>query len=227
MASILKAGLSPAPAPRPAPATLPPIRYAAAAAAAVSSAATPSSALPTTPSSTLLHPTTTSTAPSIPQPPSHPPAPSESQPISISSPSLTQLSVASPMLSSAASASQQADGVFYSGQESPVESDAKAPQSPQRETSSRKGRIIGIDVNSANLNRCSTISISPRTFLCTSGMLRKTYLIFMANFSISSTLCKFLKGRPTALKASQVLWLDLCLHPCLNNFSNTLRNLHP
>ena len=118
MASILKAGLPPAPR----PATLPPIRYAAAAAAAVTPQ-TPSSQAP------LQAPVTTH-----PPPPNNPqispattsvlPAQSVSQDQLSSSPSLTHQSVTSPMLSSSASVSQQPDGSFYSGVESPAMSEA-------------------------------------------------------------------------------------------------------
>ncbi|EGO01612.1 hypothetical protein SERLA73DRAFT_166161 [Serpula lacrymans var. lacrymans S7.3] len=143
MASILKAGLPPAPR----PATLPPIRYAAAAAAAVTPSSTsatpltPSSAQPTTPALSSSTPTT-STAPSI--------TPSTSQAILsdqqvTSSPSLTHPSVTSPMLSSA-SVSHQPDGSFYSGQDSPALSEAvpssvsgpAATSSPQRMASRKE-----------------------------------------------------------------------------------------
>ncbi|KDR83474.1 hypothetical protein GALMADRAFT_235635 [Galerina marginata CBS 339.88] len=145
MATILKAGLQQqAPRTPAAAAVLPPIRYAAAAAAAVAPpASTSSSSLvagsaPNTPAtSTPSHPPPPpSTAPSI-LPTLAPLALSqEQQSASTSSPSLTQLSVTSPMLSSAASASQQPDGSFYSGQESPALSEADSvdkstPQSPQ------------------------------------------------------------------------------------------------
>ncbi|KAF8192429.1 Not1 N-terminal domain, CCR4-Not complex component-domain-containing protein [Pholiota molesta] len=123
MATILKAGLQPKPAPRPAaPAVLPQIGYAAMAAAAVATPAASTSSAPT-PAATAT------TAPSHPPPPastapSIPPAlaplatavQQESSVATTSSPSLTQLSMTSPMLSSAASASQQPDGSFYSGQ---------------------------------------------------------------------------------------------------------------
>jgi CCR4-NOT transcription complex subunit 3 len=154
MATILKAGLPP-PASRPAAsAILPPIRYATAAAAAVAPL-TPSSSL----SATTLVPTLVATtspnlppplsiAPSIIPPASIPPAVSQDQQSAVlSSPSLTQFSVTSPMLSSAASASQQPDGSFYSGQESPALSEAistagKPPLSPQQESAPRKGLLI-------------------------------------------------------------------------------------
>ncbi|KIJ70459.1 hypothetical protein HYDPIDRAFT_105187 [Hydnomerulius pinastri MD-312] len=140
MASILKAGLPPAP--RPA-ATLTPFRYAAAAAAAVSATATavpstPSSSQPTSSNAASNSTSVPSTAPSI--------APSTSQSMLqdsqlTSSPSLTHPSVTSPMLSSA-SASHQPDGSFYSSQDSPAISEAvpssvsgpAASPSPQRTT---------------------------------------------------------------------------------------------
>ncbi|KAF8974742.1 Not1 N-terminal domain, CCR4-Not complex component-domain-containing protein [Flammula alnicola] len=154
MATILKAGLQQAPRPA-APAVLPPIRYAAMAAAAVapppqsaSSTSLAAASTPTTPASTASShpPPPPSTAPSIP-PALAPLAMSqEQQSVATSSPSLTQLSVTSPMLSSAASVSQQPDGSFYSGQESPAMSEAisagkPVPQSPQRDLPLRKDSI--------------------------------------------------------------------------------------
>ncbi|PPQ75538.1 LOW QUALITY PROTEIN: hypothetical protein CVT26_012528 [Gymnopilus dilepis] len=148
MSTVLKSGLQQQPAPRPAaPAVLPPIRYAAAAAAAVSGPSASSSSLataqtPTTPAAaTPSHP-----PPPPPTAPSIPPAlAQEQQSAATSSPSLTQLSVTSPMLSSAASVSQQPDGSFYSGQESPALSEAvgakAVPQSPQRDTTQRKESV--------------------------------------------------------------------------------------
>ncbi|KAG6918224.1 hypothetical protein DXG01_015817 [Tephrocybe rancida] len=140
MASILKAGL---PArPTPAPATMPPIRYAAAAAAAVAPAAASQASSSQAASTSVVAPSTpaTTAATSIPPPPSS----SQSQPLdqqsrAPSSPSLTHPSVTSPMLSSA-SVSNQPDGSFYSGQESPALSEAvpssvgapAATSSPQR-----------------------------------------------------------------------------------------------
>ena len=155
MSTVLKSGLQQQPAPRPAaPAVLPPIRYAAAAAAAVSGPSASSSSLataqtPTTPAAaTPSHP-----PPPPPTAPSIPPAlAQEQQSAATSSPSLTQLSVTSPMLSSAASVSQQPDGSFYSGQESPALSEAvgakAVPQSPQRDTTQRKGLLTPIPVES-------------------------------------------------------------------------------
>ncbi|KAG5650364.1 hypothetical protein H0H81_012490 [Sphagnurus paluster] len=136
MASILKAGLTPS-RPTP-PVTMPPIRYAAAAAAAVAPAPTsqPSSSQVPVPT-----PTVAPTAPSIPPSASMTsqiaPLPDQQSRAS-SSPSLTHPSVTSPMLSSAAS--QQPDGSFYSGQDSPALSEAvpssvgapAATSSPQR-----------------------------------------------------------------------------------------------
>ncbi|KAF7301558.1 hypothetical protein MIND_00721300 [Mycena indigotica] len=106
MSSILKAGL-PSAAPRPA--TLPPVRYSVAAAGGTNA----SHAAPP-PSATL--------PPSNPPQPTAPPIPPPSDP-AMSSPSLTHPSTISPMLSSAASVSQQPDGSFYSGQDSPLLSD--------------------------------------------------------------------------------------------------------
>ncbi|KAF8165089.1 Not1 N-terminal domain, CCR4-Not complex component-domain-containing protein [Crassisporium funariophilum] len=149
MASILKVGLQQQ-APRVTPAVLPPIRYAAAAAAAVApSTSSTSLAVASTPSTpaaaTSSHPPPPpSTAPSIlPPTPMAQATSQEQQTASVSSPSLTQLSVTSPMLSSAASASQQPDGSFYSGQESPALSEASSigrpvPLSPEQEVDPRK-----------------------------------------------------------------------------------------
>ena len=154
MATILKAGLSPSTSRPAAPAILPPIRYAAAAAAAVAPL-TPSSSLSATiPASTTASsnpPPPPSTAPSITPPASMALAVSQDQqPVALSSPSPTQLSVTSPLLSSAASASQQLDGSFYSGQESPVLSEAisKPPLSPQQEDAHQKGLLIYLIMNS-------------------------------------------------------------------------------
>ncbi|KAG6896759.1 hypothetical protein C0992_006334, partial [Termitomyces sp. T32_za158] len=140
MSSIVKAGLPPRPI---APATMPPIRYAAAAAAAVA----PTTAPPATASQVSLSvplPSTPATpgAPPIPPLPPSVPQPVDQQSRAPSSPSLTHPSVTSPMLSSA-SVSNQPDGSFYSGQESPalseiVPSSVGAPaatSSPQRKDS--------------------------------------------------------------------------------------------
>lgn len=147
MSTILKSNLPQQQAPRlTAPAVLPTIQYAAAAAAAVAAPSASSSSLavastPNTPAATASSHTQPppSTAPSIP-----PILGQEQQSAATSSPSLTQLSVTSPMLSSAASVSQQPDGSFYSGQESPALSEAvsgkAAPQSPQGDTAQRKGQ---------------------------------------------------------------------------------------
>ncbi|KAG6850151.1 hypothetical protein H0H93_000278 [Arthromyces matolae] len=120
MASIVKAGLPPRPS---APAAMPPIRYAAAAAAAVAPTNAQSSTLQTSASSTA--PTSIQTMPlpsSIPSSSSQlQTADQQSRPPS--SPSLTHPSVISPILSSA-SVSNQPDGSFYSGQESPALSEA-------------------------------------------------------------------------------------------------------
>lgn len=139
MASILKAGLQPASRP---PTILPPIRYAAAAAAAVTPTPTQQGTTP----QVIPPPPTSATLPSNPPsiPSTAPSIPSGSQTTDqqsgvSSSPSLTQPSTTSPMLSSA-SVSQQPDGSFYSGQESPAMSEAvassisgpAATSSPQR-----------------------------------------------------------------------------------------------
>ncbi|KAH9482474.1 General negative regulator of transcription subunit 3 [Psilocybe cubensis] len=157
MATILKAGLQQqTPAPRPAaPAVLPPIRYAAAAAAAVapppppsaSSSSLAAASVPGTPAASTSHPPPpSSTAPSIPIGLTSLPVSQEQHSVAVSSPSLTQLSVTSPMLSSAASASQQPDGSFYSGQESPALSEAVSssklvPSSPQQNITSSKDSV--------------------------------------------------------------------------------------
>ncbi|KAF5333231.1 hypothetical protein D9611_002280 [Ephemerocybe angulata] len=100
MSSVVKAGL-PTPTPRPAaPVVLPPIRYAAAAAAAVSSshsASAPPLATPTTPAISSSQPTSQTAATSF-----------GTQ--SVPSPSPTQASVASPLVSSAPSVSQPSEG---------------------------------------------------------------------------------------------------------------------
>lgn len=138
MSSIVKAGLPPRPS---VPATMPPIRYAAAAAAAVAPMTAPPASASQMPVSVPLPNTPIAPgAPSIPLPP--PPStlqPADQQSRAPSSPSLTHPSVTSPILSSA-SASNQPDGSFYSGQESPalsevVPSSVGAPaatSSPQR-----------------------------------------------------------------------------------------------
>ncbi|KAG5645759.1 hypothetical protein DXG03_005296 [Asterophora parasitica] len=142
MSSILKVGL-PASRPTP-PVTLPPIRYAAAAAAAVSSpvATHASSSQIPAPTASVVPPAPAA-APSIPSPAStssQAPPPADQQSRAPSSPSLTHPSVTSPMLSSAASVSQQPDGSFYSGEQSPALSESvsgsvggpAATSSPQR-----------------------------------------------------------------------------------------------
>lgn len=164
MATILKAGLSPSTSRPAAPAILPPIRYAAAAAAAVAPL-TPSSSLsamtsvPASATASSNLPPPPPTAPSITPPTSMPLAVSQDQqPPALSSPSLTQLSVTSPMLSSAASASQQLDGSFYSGQESPALSEAisvagKPPLSPQQDNAPQKGLLICLIMNSSPMRK--------------------------------------------------------------------------
>lgn len=134
MASVLKAGL-PAATPRP-----PPKGYSAAAAAAV--APTNSAAVPVTPLLAYTPATaatnTSSSAPTAPSIAASSSIADHQSGVSLS-PSLTHPSVTSPMLSSA-SVSHQPDGSFYSGQESPVISEAgpAATSSPQR-LSSRQG----------------------------------------------------------------------------------------
>ena len=165
MATILKAGLSPSTSRPAAPAVLPPIRYATAAAAAVSPLPPSLSLSTTVPAATASSnpPPPASTAPSITPPASMPLAVSQDQqPAALSSPSPTQLSVTSPLLSSAASASQQPDGSFYSGQESPALSEAvsKPPLSPQQENAHRKGLLIIFIVNSSS-NTSTDPVISP------------------------------------------------------------------
>ncbi|KAH9918113.1 Not1 N-terminal domain, CCR4-Not complex component-domain-containing protein [Fomitopsis serialis] len=171
MASILKAGLPPQQRPAPLP-----VRYAAAAAAAVA----PS--LPTQQSTAQSPQTpTTATIPSTSTQPSAPTAPSISSTTATSSltpdqvsavtssPSLTHPSVASPMLSSAASVSvQHADS--YS--DSPALSDAPpssisgpaATSSPQR--IQRKGHFNIFTDSRASFGICSNYrrgSHSPRS----------------------------------------------------------------
>ncbi|KII95909.1 hypothetical protein PLICRDRAFT_170509 [Plicaturopsis crispa FD-325 SS-3] len=143
MASILKAGL-----PQPTRPALPPIRYAAAAAAAVAS---PKDLPPTTPShvpaTATGHQPTTPSAPSVTPSVSATSTQDQQSSDTPSSPSMTHPSVTSPMLSSA-SVSQQQDGSFYSGQDSPALSEAvssslggpAATSSPQR-IASRKASV--------------------------------------------------------------------------------------
>ncbi|RXW25790.1 hypothetical protein EST38_g73 [Candolleomyces aberdarensis] len=125
MSSVLKASLPQQPATRPAaPTVLPPIRYAAAAAAAVNanpSSSSASSAVPVTPvtpsvAQAIAHTPVLSIPPSVPL-----------QEHVAPSPSLTQASVTSPVVSSAASISQPSEGLTGS---------------PQRTTSSRKGSSV-------------------------------------------------------------------------------------
>ncbi|KAJ2912210.1 hypothetical protein MD484_g8203, partial [Candolleomyces efflorescens] len=106
MSSVLKANLPAQPRPA-APTALPPIRYAAAAAAAVSANAPIAHAIPQTPVSSI--------PPSVPL-----------QEHVTPSPSLTQASVTSPVISSAASISQPSDGLTGS---------------PPQTASSRKGSV--------------------------------------------------------------------------------------
>lgn len=127
MASVLKAGLQQTTS-RP---TAPTLGYAAIAAGAVTHQGG-STALTSvqTPVSTVtpypIPPSITTQLATVSQHSSQ-----EQQSAITTSPSLTQLSVTSPMLSSAASGSQQQDGSFYSGQDSPAVSEARAvPQSP-------------------------------------------------------------------------------------------------
>ncbi|KIY45958.1 hypothetical protein FISHEDRAFT_48451 [Fistulina hepatica ATCC 64428] len=106
-------------------------RYAAAAAASLAASAPVASsaavAQSTNPPTNALPASSSSTAPSASSiPPSTAQTVSSQDQISAisSSPSLTHPSVTSPMLSSAASVSQQPDGSFYSGRESPAISEA-------------------------------------------------------------------------------------------------------
>ncbi|KAL0580914.1 general negative regulator of transcription subunit 5 [Marasmius crinis-equi] len=107
---------TPAPPPARAPVPKPTLQYAAIAAQS-----------PGNTSQAAVPPASSNTAP-VPTTPSIPPATSqisqEQSSVAPSSPSLTHPSVTSPMLSSAASVSQQPDGSFYSGQESPAISEA-------------------------------------------------------------------------------------------------------
>ncbi|KAF7433394.1 proteinral negative regulator of transcription subunit 5 [Pleurotus ostreatus] len=132
----------------PARSNMTPIRYAAAAAAAV---ATPLTTQTTTPASQA--PATSSShlpASSSGQPPVSSSLTQDSLSGVSSSPSLTHPSVTSPMLSSSASVSQQPDGSFYSGQESPALSDAvvssigapAAASSPQRRKASISSPLV-------------------------------------------------------------------------------------
>jgi hypothetical protein len=171
MASILRQGL-PTPVTRPA-ATLP-IRYSAAAAAAVTPTANQQGNLPQLPPQS--QPTAETVAPSnlpsvTPTVPPIPPSVSQATSMDLSgdlsSPSLTHLSVTSPMLSSA-SVSHQPDGSFYSGQESPVLSEAvpssvggpAATSSPQRVLASRKGVSESHLASSFNPNAFCADSVS-------------------------------------------------------------------
>ncbi|KAF8631208.1 hypothetical protein AX15_002539 [Amanita polypyramis BW_CC] len=146
MASILKVGLSQKP-------PLTPIKYAAAAAAAVA----PQSVSHSSSTQSLPQTQTPATAVSVNTPlvlvavtPVVPPsaAPTIETSAISSSPSLTHPSVTSPILSSSASASQQPDDSFYSGQGSPALSETvpssvsgpAATSSPQRAPAVRKGK---------------------------------------------------------------------------------------
>jgi CCR4-NOT transcription complex subunit 3 len=157
MASIVKAGLQPQPRPPP----LPPIRYATAAAANVSTpttqgtpthassqvqpapALTPASSVPNPPPSATLPPSGIGIGQQTGQSSTSIPLQSTSQGSAVSSPSLTHPSVTSPMLSSA-SVSNQPDGSFYSGQESPALSDAVPSSSggPAAASEPRKGTSV-------------------------------------------------------------------------------------
>lgn len=172
MASILKANL-PQPAPRPTPAALP--RYAAVAAAAV----TPQPAAQAS-SSQLI----STVAPSNPPPvPAATPsmqssftlqASTDQVSAAASSPSLTQLSVTSPMLSS--SASQQHEGSFYSGEDSPVPQEAittikpNVTSSPQR--AAQKGKVAADRVSKLiDLHRTGIFTAGCTTVAPCSGRL--------------------------------------------------------
>ncbi|KAK2466413.1 hypothetical protein APHAL10511_002055 [Amanita phalloides] len=147
MASILKTSFSQKPL------SSTPIKYAAAAAAAVAPPSVSHSgstqSLPQVQTSTATSPTNApllSATHAVP-PPSLPPTIETS--VASSSPSLTHLSVTSPMLSSSASASQQPDDSFYSGQGSPALSETvpssvsgpAATSSPQHTQAVRKESI--------------------------------------------------------------------------------------
>lgn len=142
MASVVK-GINPPARP---PAILPPIRYAAAAAAAITPQATSQPPPSATTASTPTIPSAAAPSSSTSQPPGTPSLPPATPQISNAipsvqdqisrvppSPSLTHQSTISPLLSS--SASQQPDGSFYSGLESPALSEAiqqsiASPQQP-------------------------------------------------------------------------------------------------
>ncbi|KAF4600713.1 protein ral negative regulator of transcription subunit 5 [Pleurotus pulmonarius] len=131
----------------PARSNMTPIRYAAAAAAAV---ATPATTQTTAPSQAPVPSSSHLPASSSGQPPISSSLTQDSLSGISSSPSLTHPSVTSPMLSSSASVSQQPDGSFYSGQESPALSDAvvssigapAAASSPQRRKASISSPLV-------------------------------------------------------------------------------------
>jgi hypothetical protein len=107
----------------------------------------------------------------------------DQQSAALSSPSPTQLSVTSPMLSSAASASQQLDGSFYSGQESPALSEVvsadKPSLSPLQENVHRKGLLICLIMNSFQcVNRFRDVSFGLRSDSQCSCM---DYILFLTN----------------------------------------------
>lgn len=155
MASVVK-GINPPARP---PAILPPIRYAAAAAAAITPQATSQPPPSATTASTPTIPSAAAPSSSTSQPPGTPSLPPATPQISNAipsvqdqisrvppSPSLTHQSTISPLLSS--SASQQPDGSFYSGLESPALSEAiqQSIASPQQPVITHKGessRVIG------------------------------------------------------------------------------------
>ncbi|KAL0949175.1 hypothetical protein HGRIS_009253 [Hohenbuehelia grisea] len=153
MSSIVKAGL---PAVRP---NATPIKYAAAAAAAVAplpSASATAHPPPQTPSASSA---TASTSTQVP-PSSAQNSSQDQQSVVPSSPSLTHPSVTSPMLSSAASVSQQPDGSFYSGQESPALSEAVPSSVGGPAASSSPQRAIPPDA-SPRVARAPSVAYSP------------------------------------------------------------------
>ncbi len=138
MASVLKASLQQQSAPRPAAPAFP-LKYAVVAAPTVATPTTATAPVISIPLSAPHPPPPPSTAPAIATQLTPITQHSQEQSAVTSSPSLTQFSITSPILSSAASASHQMDSSF-SGQESPEVLEAKVLHSP----SVRKGVLNSV-----------------------------------------------------------------------------------
>ena len=206
MSSVVKAGLQQQPAPRPPAPTLPPIRYAAAAAAAVAQQVS-------TPSATVVSATLIPLSPAASHPPPSLVAPSIATPTSYhfsqdavtSSPSLTQLSVTSPVLSSAASVSQQLDGSFYSGQESPAVSEANAISIS---SSVRKGlhdQLVYPEICNLILHRANIIAFGPEPcaeFYCVYYVHSCCNLLWLIQVMKACLCCRLKPFRAASIQRS-------------------------